>query len=257
MPAAVVPALLSRGGSGAFVLSSAFSRRRSPALPAAALYPFARPLSALLFPSRPCGRRDLQIRCMASSPEETASSSGGTILAVEEGAAAAPLAADPAREAAGLLDIRVGRVLRAWRHPEAESLFVEEVDVGEAEPRTICSGLDARVLVLANLKPRNMRGIKSNGMLLAASDEAHEKVELLVAQEGTVPGERVWFGAEDDKDRQPEPATPNQVQKKKIWESVQAQLKTNEEYVAVLGELPMLTSQGPVVCASLKNARIS
>ncbi|CAA6659717.1 unnamed protein product [Spirodela intermedia] len=150
-------------------------------------------------------------------------------------AAAAPLAADPAREAAGLLDIRVGRVLRAWRHPEAESLFVEEVDVGEAEPRTICSGLDARVLVLANLKPRNMRGIKSNGMLLAASDEAHEKVELL----------RVWFGAEDDKDRQPEPATPNQVQKKKIWESVQAQLKTNEEYVAVLGELPMLTSQGP------------
>lgn len=221
MPAAAASALLSRGGSGAFALSTVLSRRRSPALPAAVLSPFAHPLSALLFPSRPCGRRGLQIRCMASSPEETASSSAATILAVEDGAAAAPLAADPAREAAGLLDIRVGRVLRAWRHPEAESLFVEEVDVGEAEPRTICSGLvgyvplealqDARVLVLANLKPRNMRGIKSNGMLLAASDEAHEKVELLVAQEGTVPGERVWFGAEDEKDRQPEPATPNQV----------------------------------------------
>lgn len=41
----------------------------------------------------------------------------------------------------GLLDIRVGRVLKAWRHPEADTLYVEEVDVGEEEPRTICSGL--------------------------------------------------------------------------------------------------------------------
>lgn len=41
-----------------------------------------------------------------------------------------------------LLDLRVGKVLRAWKHPEADSLYVEEVDVGEAEgPRTICSGL--------------------------------------------------------------------------------------------------------------------
>ena len=41
----------------------------------------------------------------------------------------------------GLLDVRVGRVLKAWRHPEADTLYVEEVDVGEVEPRTICSGL--------------------------------------------------------------------------------------------------------------------
>ena len=98
---------------------------------------------------------------------------------------------------------------------------MEEVDVGEEEPRTICSGLvgfvpledlqAARVLVLANLKPRNMRGIKSNGMLLAASDEKHEKVELLVAPPGTVAGERIWFGGEEDKSLQPEPASPNQV----------------------------------------------
>jgi hypothetical protein len=36
----------------------------------------------------------------------------------------------------------VGKILKAWKHPEADSLYVEEVDVGEAEgPRTICSGL--------------------------------------------------------------------------------------------------------------------
>jgi tRNA-binding EMAP/Myf-like protein len=45
------------------------------------------------------------------------------------------------KELVGLLDVRVGRVVKAWRHPEADTLYVEEVDVGEAEPRTICSGL--------------------------------------------------------------------------------------------------------------------
>lgn len=45
------------------------------------------------------------------------------------------------KDAADLLDIRVGRILRAWRHEEADTLYVEEVDVGEPEPRIICSGL--------------------------------------------------------------------------------------------------------------------
>lgn len=56
-----------------------------------------------------------------------------------------------------------------------------------------------------------MRGIKSNGMLLAASDEPHEHVELLVPPEGSIPGERVWFGSEDDKEEQLSAANPNQV----------------------------------------------
>lgn len=48
---------------------------------------------------------------------------------------------DIVKDAANTLDIRVGRILKAWRHEEADSLYVEEVDVGEPEPRTICSGL--------------------------------------------------------------------------------------------------------------------
>lgn len=125
------------------------------------------------------------------------------------------------KDAANLLDIRVGRIIKAWRHEEADSLYVEEVDVGEAEPRIICSGLvkyipidfiqDKKVVVLANLKPRNMRGVKSSGMLLAASDASHENVELLEPPEGSVVGERIWFGSEEDKENQPPPATPNQV----------------------------------------------
>lgn len=67
------------------------------------------------------------------------------------------------------------------------------------------------MVVLANLKPRNMCGVKSFGMLMAASDAAHENVELLVPPEGAVPGDRVWFGSIDEKDNLPEAASPNQA----------------------------------------------
>lgn len=174
---------------------------------------------------------------------------------------------DPIKDSANALDIRVGLILRAWRHPEADSLYVEEVDVGEPEPRTICSGLvnyvpldhlqDRKVVVLANLKPRNMRGIKSCGMLMAASDASHENVELLVPPEDSIPGERIWFGTEDEREKQPVAATPNQIQKKKIWELVQPHLKTDASCVAALGVHPMRTSSGVVVCKSMKNGNIS
>lgn len=90
------------------------------------------------------------------------------------------------------------------RHPDADSLYVEKIDVGEPEPRTIVSGLvkyvpieqmqGRMVVIAANLKPRNMRGIKSHGMVLAASDEPHVVVEPISPPEGAQPGERVWFG---------------------------------------------------------------
>lgn len=171
------------------------------------------------------------------------------------------------KDAANSLDIRVGRILRAWRHEEADSLYVEEVDVGEAEPRIICSGLvkyvplghlqERSVIVLANLKPRNMRGVKSNGMLMAASDASHENVKLLEPPEGSVPGERIWFGSADEKDNLPDVATPNQVAKKKIWELVQPHLKTDGACVAALGTHCMRASRGVVVSPSLKDANIS
>lgn len=148
-----------------------------------------------------------------------------------------------------MLDIRIGRIIKAWRHEEADSLYVEEVDVGEAEPRIIYSGLvkyiplhhlqvcivsskafsqlpndpeifcfivqgsllDRKVVVLANLKPRNMRRVKSSGVLMAASDASHENVELLEPPEGSIPGERIWFCAEEDQQNQPDPATSSQV----------------------------------------------
>lgn len=70
------------------------------------------------------------------------------------------------------LDFRVGRVVKCWDHPEAEKLLCEEIDCGESSgPRQIASGLRAhyhaeemqgrKVIVLANLKDRNLVGFKS------------------------------------------------------------------------------------------------
>ncbi|TYI62203.1 hypothetical protein E1A91_D10G229200v1 [Gossypium mustelinum] len=225
-------------------------------------FPTSRSLKPLFSPYNPtilrgfpsfCASPDVNVEATATAPPATEAENSQS--------------ADDIKNAANLLDIRVGRIIKAWRHEEAYSLYVEEVDVGEPEPRIICSGLvkympldllqDAKVVVLANLKPRNMRGVKSCGMLMAASDASHETVELLIPPDGTIPGERIWFGTEDDKDSQPEPATPNQVQKKKIWESVQPHLKTDASCTAMLGEYLMRTSAGVVVCKSLKNANIS
>lgn len=94
----------------------------------------------------------------------------------------------------GDLDIRVGKIVNCEKHPDADSLYVESIDVGEGEPRTIVSGLvafvpleemnDRDVVVICNLKARNMRGVKSHGMVLCASDEAHENVEPLIPPQG-------------------------------------------------------------------------
>mmetsp|Transcript_29040 Transcript_29040/g.94853 ORF Transcript_29040/g.94853 Transcript_29040/m.94853 type:complete len:220 (+) Transcript_29040:73-732(+) len=182
-------------------------------------------------------------------------------------APAAEAAPEPALHEA--LEIRVGRITKAWKHPEADKLYVEEVDCGEEELRTICSGLvpyiaeeemqDREVLVLCNLKARNMVGIKSNGMLLAASDEAHESVELIAPPAGVEVGERVKFGDWDA--AQADPFAPNKLQKKKVWEKVMPTLCTTEDkVVAIKGEdgeiLPMQTSVGPVTAATLANGTV-
>ena len=64
-------------------------------------------------------------------------------------------------------------------------------------------------MVVCNLKPRKMRGISSNGMLLCASNEEHTQVEPLSPPEAAQPGQRIHFGEHGTS--QPEPMSPNQV----------------------------------------------
>ncbi|MAZ67219.1 methionine--tRNA ligase subunit beta [bacterium] len=78
------------------------------------------------------------------------------------------------------IDIRIGTILAAEHVPETDKLIKCTVDLGEEEPRTIVSGIahlrDPEDLVgkqvpyIANLAPRTIKGIESNGMLLAVGD---------------------------------------------------------------------------------------
>jgi len=72
------------------------------------------------------------------------------------------------------IDLRVGIIRTVKRHDTAEKLYVEEIDVGEETYRPIASGLvpyytleqmqGRRLIVVCNLKPRNLVGFKSHGM---------------------------------------------------------------------------------------------
>ncbi|KAM7156547.1 aminoacyl tRNA synthase complex-interacting multifunctional protein 1 isoform 2-T2 [Molossus nigricans] len=147
------------------------------------------------------------------------------------------------------LDLRIGCIITAKKHPDADSLYVEEVDVGEAVPRTVVSGLvnhvpldqmqNRMVILLCNLKPAKMRGILSQAMVMCASSP--EKVEILAPPTGSVPGDRVTFDAfpgEPDKELNP---------KKKIWEQIQPDLYTNAECVATYRGAPFEV-KGKGVC---------
>ena len=97
------------------------------------------------------------------------------------------------------LDLRLGTVLSAEPVPDADRLFVVEVDLGEDGPRQIVAGLaeffrpeDLRgrqVVVVANLKPRKLRGVVSHGMILAVRTEGG--MELLTASGSVTPGAKV------------------------------------------------------------------
>ncbi|XP_008511028.1 aminoacyl tRNA synthase complex-interacting multifunctional protein 1 [Equus asinus] len=147
------------------------------------------------------------------------------------------------------LDLRIGCIITAKKHPDADSLYVEEVDVGETAPRTVVSGLvnhvpleqlqNRMVILLCNLKPARMRGVLSQAMVMCASSP--EKVEILAPPDGSVPGDRITFDAfpgEPDKELNP---------KKKIWEQIQPDLYTNDECVATYKGAPFEV-KGKGVC---------
>ncbi|KAI1083448.1 nucleic acid-binding protein [Whalleya microplaca] len=151
-----------------------------------------------------------------------------------------------------LIDLRVGHILKAIKHPEADSLYVSTIAMGDKPGtddtaeyegqvcRTVCSGLNGlvpleemqgrKVVVVANLKPVKMRGIKSCAMVLAASPKLKEgeaddhkgPVELVTPPADSQAGDRVCF---DGWRGEPEGVLNP---KKKIWETFQPGFTTTE-----------------------------
>ena len=163
-------------------------------------------------------------------------------------AAPAPTPLSPA-----LIDLRVGHILKAIPHPDADSLYVSTVACGDAPGadntseyegrvvRTVCSGLNGlvpleemqgrKIVAVCNLKPVTMRGIKSAAMVLAASPRLREgevddhkgPVELVDPPAEAAAGDRIFFqGWEGEPEGQLNP-------KKKVFESLQPGFTTTQD----------------------------
>jgi methionyl-tRNA synthetase len=99
----------------------------------------------------------------------------------------------------GQMELKVGRVISVDDHPQADKLIIIRVDMGEEEPRTLVAGLKPYyepeelegklIVVVANLEPARLRGVESQGMLLAAQDG--EEVKVLTVDEEVAPGSKV------------------------------------------------------------------
>jgi len=150
------------------------------------------------------------------------------------------------------LEVRVGRIVKAWHHPSAQRLFVENIDIGEPTgPRQIVSGLrehytleefeGRKILVIANMKPAKLVGVESSGMVLCAKNPEAKVVELLDVPDDLAVGDRVMprdvpftFSA----------LKPDEVKKQKVWETIQKELRTDAERVACFAGVPLTTEGG-------------
>ena len=88
--------------------------------------------------------------------------------------------------------LKVAKIINVEQHPGGTMLYILTLECGDEEPRQIVSSIvpyykpeelqDKNIVLVYNLKPANFRGVRSNGMLLAASkadDENHETCEVL------------------------------------------------------------------------------
>eukprot|EP00892_Ulva_mutabilis_P002034 jgi/Ulvmu1/11831/UM080_0042.1 len=212
-------------------------------------------------------KADAPVEGMSKKAAKKAAKGGGDRAAASAGSADDAAAAKKAERAAknaaknapapaaatgppsvDALDIRVGTITSVQKHPDADALYQEEIDVGEAAPRQIVSGLvkwvpqeemqGRRVAVLVNLKPAKMRGVTSYGMVLCASSDS--AVEPLAVPEGVPNGERVMVdGFAADPEAQLNP-------KKKVLEALLPDMATSADGVACFKGTPFSTSKGPL-----------
>jgi len=83
--------------------------------------------------------------------------------------------------------LKVSKITKVEQHPGGTMLYILTLDCGDPEPRQIVSSIvpfykpeelqDKNIVLVYNLKPANFRGVRSNGMLLAASEGQDEEVE--------------------------------------------------------------------------------
>ena len=138
------------------------------------------------------------------------------------------------------LDLRVGVVLEAKRHPGAEKLFVEKIDLGESGgPRQVVSGLvdhipleqfvGSRVVCVCNARASAMRGEESQAMLLAATASDGGKVEVVSPPAHAKLGARVFVLEGEGEGLSASPDAEIDLRKSVAWPAIRDELKVDGE----------------------------
>jgi aminoacyl tRNA synthase complex-interacting multifunctional protein 1 len=162
-------------------------------------------------------------------------------------------------------DFRVGKIVECKKHPDSEKLYVEQIDLGEGRLRTIGSGLQpfcsmeemltGLVVVWANLKPRKLADLMSEGMVLCASNAEHTHIEIMRPPAGAKIGDRVVLA--DGVVVMPQEIQPVLNPKKKIVEAVMPDMKTNNNREFCWKGHKLVCSAGPIVSKTLCNVQVS
>ena len=94
------------------------------------------------------------------------------------------------------LDIRVGTIVKAKEHPDADKLLILEIDEGTPDHRQLVAGIKnyysldelkgKKIVFLANLEPKELRGEFSHGMILAAGSPENDLC-VLISPEKDIP----------------------------------------------------------------------
>ncbi len=163
--------------------------------------------------------------------------------------------ADAARQFAGRVDLRVARIEAIERHPKADKLYVETVSLGpELGTRQIVSGLvpwykpeellGRNIILVANLAPAKLRGVESNGMLLAAQTEG--VVEVMFAPDAQ-PGDRVMVDGVEAGEAPPAVIT--------IEEFFQVPIRVND-YLLSAGGKRLLAGGRPLAAKRVESGEV-
>lgn len=151
----------------------------------------------------------------------------------------------------------VGQITACDRHPGADKLYVSQIDVGGSTLQ-VCSGLvdyvleekmrNLRVVVVSNLKPSKMRGVKSEAMVLAAEKDL-STVRLVTPPENTPLGSNLHFQGFEKIEKPPR-------LKPLVWAELAASLRTDSEGRVAFGESLLVDEGGQAVVSLLVESSV-
>ena len=166
-------------------------------------------------------------------------------------------------------DLRVGKIVECEICPGSDKLYIEKIDLGEGKLREIGSGLRQFIpieemtregtlcVVFANLKPRKLAHIMSQGMVMCASNADHTQIEIIRPPAGAKVGERINIEGNPLGAAFTQDMVAELKPKKKHMETMLGLIKTNDKCEATFNGIKWSTSAGCPSSQTMKDAHIS